>query len=142
MPNGEFALTVHINYEDTDAGGVVYYANYLGYMERARNACLRQLGFPPGRLMRAHSTLFVVLEVKLKYLAPAHLDDELEVTLELVQLRRASLVFRQRVRRRGERDSVLVDGEVRLGALDSDTFKPRRLPGALADALSRWSRGE
>ena len=134
-----FALPLQINYEDTDAGGVVYYGNYLGYMERARNACLRQLGFPLTHLARRHSVLFVVTDAKLKYLSAGRLDDELEVTLEIAQLKRASLVFRQQVRRR---DEVLVDGEIRLGLLNSDTFKPCRMPAELADALSRWSRGD
>ena len=131
-----FYLAVQINYEDTDAAGVVYYGNYLGYMERARNACLRSLGFPLTALKQQHSILFVVTEARLKYLAPAWLDDELNVTLEILQLKRASMVFGQQVRRN---DKVLVDGEIKLAILNCETFKPRRMPADLADALEQWS---
>ena len=133
-----FALPVQINYEDTDAGGVVYYGNYLGYMERARNACLRQMGFPLTRLKQRHAILFVVTEARLKYLAAAHLDDEIEVTLEILRLGRASLIFHQQVRRDGR---VLVDGEIRLAVVNSDTFTPCRMPAELAGALGRWADG-
>ena len=133
-----FSLPLQINYEDTDAGGVVYYANYLGYMERARNACLRRIGFPPSELAQRHSILFVVTEVRLNYLAAARLDDELIVTLEILHLRRASMVFRQQVRRDAPRDGqVLVDGEIKLALVNSDTFAPCRMPTELADAFGR-----
>ena len=137
-----FSLPLQINYEDTDAGGVVYYANYLGYMERARNACLRRIGFPPSELAQRHSILFVVTEVRLNYLAAARLDDELIVTLEILHLRRASMVFRQQVRRDAPRDGrrdeqVLVDGEIKLALVNSDTFAPCRMPTELTDALGR-----
>ncbi len=129
-----FSVALQINYEDTDAGGVVYYGNYLGYMERARNACLRRIGFPPSELEQRHSILFVVTEVRLNYLAAARLDDELIVTLEILHLRRASMVFRQQVRRD---DQVLVDGEIKLALVNSDTFAPCRMPTELSDALGR-----
>ena len=129
-----FSVALQINYEDTDAGGVVYYGNYLGYMERARNACLRRIGFPPSELEQRHSILFVVTEVRLNYLAAARLDDELIVTLEILHLRRASMVFRQQVRRD---DQVLVDGEIKLALVNSDTFAPCRMPTELSDAFGR-----
>ena len=134
--DGIFSIALQINYEDTDAGGVVYYGNYLGYMERARNACLRRIGFPPTQLERQHSVLFVVTEARLKYLAAARLDDEIEVTLEILRMRHASLVFRQQVRRECR---LLVDGEIKLALVNSDTFTPCRMPLELAVALSRWS---
>lgn len=132
-----FALPLRINYEDTDAGGVVYYANYLAYMERARNAWLRRLGFSLTGLERRHRVLFAVTEARLKYRAAGRLDDELEATLEIMRLQRASMRVRQTVRRGGD---LLVDGEIRLGLVNSDTFKPCRMPAELADAINRWSR--
>ena len=131
-----FSIPLQINYEDTDAAGVVYYGNYPGYMERARNACLRGLGFPLNKLTQQYSVLFVVSEVRLKYLSAARLDDELEVTVEILQLKRASVVFAQQVRRGGE---VLVDGEIRLALVNNDTFRPCRIPQELAGALNRQS---
>lgn len=80
----------------------------------------------------------MVTEARLKYLSAARLDDELEATLEILRLRRASLVFRQQVRRGGR---VLVDGEIKLAVVNGDTFTPCRMPGELAEALGRWSGG-
>lgn len=134
-----FAVAVTVDYADTDAGGVVYYANYLAYMERARNAWLRALGFPLTRLARCHRVLFTVVEAHLHYHAPGRLDDELQATARIMRLQRASLRFRQTVQRGGAR---LVDAEIRLGAVNSDTFKPCKLPAELTAAIGRWSRGD
>lgn len=135
-PHGEgYALRLPINYEDTDVGGVVYYANYLGYMERARNAYLRHLGFPLTVLAERHQALFVVTEARLRYLAPARLDDEIEVGVALRRLRRASLEFVQQVRRG---DEILVQGELKLATVHSQTFKPRRIPPPLETALVKF----
>ena len=135
----EFSFRLAVNYEDTDAAGVVYYGNYPGYMERARNACLRQLGFPLRHLEQAHGAVFAVTEASLKYRAPALLDDELEVTLQLHALRRASLVFAQQVRRDGR---VLVDARIALAMVGVENGRPRRMPAELTEALRRWSCGE
>lgn len=143
-----FAIDLTVDYADTDAGGVVYYANYLAYMERARNAWLRRLGFPLTVLARRHCVLFTVTEAHLHYHAPARLDDELQATLQVMKLRRASIRFRQTVQRAGDGDEsgdnagALVAAEIRLGAVNGDTFKPRRLPAELTDAIERWQRGE
>ncbi|MGR3914048.1 MAG: acyl-CoA thioesterase [Gammaproteobacteria bacterium] len=135
----EFSLCVTVNYEDTDAGGVVYYGNYPGYMERARNACLRRLGFPLRQLARCHGAVFAVTDAHLQYRAPAWLDDEIEVSVRLLTLRRASLVFAQQARRDGR---VLVDARIALAMLGAASGKPRRMPAELAQALRRWSCGE
>ena len=132
-----FTLPVRINYEDTDAGGVVYYANYLRYMERARNECLRCLGLAPSAVLQRHRLLFVVTEAKLKYLLAARLDDEVAVTLELLRRRHASMLFRQQVLRD---EQVLVDGEISVAVVDGETFTPCRMPKPLADALDNWAR--
>ena len=129
-----FSLPIVINYEDTDAAGVVYYANYLGYMERARNACLREAGFPLSRVRDEHQTVFVVTEASLRYRIPAQLDDEISVTLAVLDIRGASMVFSQRVFRD---QTLLVDGRIRLATLHSDTFSPCRMPEVIRLALEK-----
>ena len=112
-------------YEDTDAGGVVYYANYLRYMERGRNEFLRDLGTSV-RQFQDQGILFLVVEVGLRYLSPAVLDDDLVVETWIEKVGRSSILFCQRVLREGEKDS-LVEGTVRVACVDR-TKKPRRLP--------------
>ncbi len=112
-------------YEDTDAGGVVYYANYLRYMERGRNQYLGELG----RSIREYQDagiLFIVVEVNVKYLSPAGLDDQLVVETWIQEGRRSSVTFGQRIKREGE-DSVLVEGAVKVACIGTN-MKPRRLP--------------
>ena len=129
-----FSLPVTINYEDTDAAGVVYYANYLAYMERARNACLRAAGLPLTVVRTEHNAVFVVTEVHLRYRKPAVLDDVIGVTLEVDDLRGASATFIHRVLRGEE---LLVDGQVRLGLLSGDTFLPCKIPEIVREVLDR-----
>ena len=130
-----FSIVIPINYEDTDAGGIVYYGNYLGYMERARNACLRELGFPLGELVNIHKLLFVVADVHIKYRQPARLDDELRITLAIKRAKGASIEFRQTVLRD---TALLVEADLKLAIINSETFKPRKLPGFLKSGLSQW----
>lgn len=134
MPASEkpFSITIQVNYEDTDAAGVVYYGNYLGYMERARNACLRFHGFPLNQIMEQDKILFVVTEVRLRYYLPARLDDEIEVNLKVQQVKGARVRFLQQVLRGSER---LVEGEVDLAAVDSWTGRPSRIPEHLKTAF-------
>ena len=129
---GRFSVDLTINYEDTDAGGVVYYANYLAYMERARNAFLRQLGFPLSQLVRDHGMVFVVTEADLRYLSPARLDDHIRVTLEITRAGGASVEFGHEVLRD---DQVLVRGRVRLAVVDAHSGRPKRIPSVLGDLL-------
>lgn len=115
-------------YEDTDAGGVVYYANYLRYMERGRNQYLRELG----RTIRQYQDagiLFIVVEVNVKYRSPAGLDDDLVIETWIEEGRRSSVTFGQRIKREGE-DGVLVEGRVKVACLGSN-LRPRRLPEEL-----------
>ena len=98
-----FVLPVRVYYEDTDAAGVVYYANYLRFCERARTEWLRALGFEQQAMMTSAGTGFVVRSVQADYLAPARLDDALEVVTRIATLRRASLLFDQAIRRQGQR---------------------------------------
>jgi acyl-CoA thioester hydrolase len=112
-------------YEDTDAGGVVYYANYLRYMERGRNGYLRDLGMSV-RQFQERGILFPVVEVNLRYHAPAVLEDDLIVESWIEKAGRGSILFGQRVLRDGKPDT-LVEGTVLVACVDRD-MKPRRLP--------------
>lgn len=128
-----FRLPVRVYYEDTDAGGVVYYANYLKYMERARTEWLRECGWDQADLARGHGLLFAVSAIELDYRAPARLDDRLEVEAVVEALGRARIDFTQRVLR-DERD--LCSGRVRIACIDADTFRPRALPAELKEAFT------
>ena len=130
-----FSIFVPVNYEDTDAGGIVYYANYLAYMERARNALLRELGYPLGVLANEHQVLFVVMRSELKYLMPGRLDDVLEITVRVSLLKGARVTFLHRVLRGAE---VLVEGVVELAVLNPETFVPRRIPEMIRADFSNW----
>jgi acyl-CoA thioester hydrolase len=129
-------MPVRVFYEDTDAGGVVYYANYLRYLERARTEWLRQLGLPREQLRATVGWVFVVTSVEAHYRRPARLDDLLTVHAELVEANRASLLFAQRVARDGE---LLVDAKVRVACVDQTEFKPQRLPAELLARLNALS---
>lgn len=130
-----FPLPVRIYYEDTDAGGVVYYANYLRYMERARNDWLRSLGYDLSRLVEEQGLVFVVRRASLEYLAPGRLDDLLTVTAAIEKIGRASLDFRQQVLRAGD---LLVDARLTLVTVDAGSLKPCRLPDFLTNDIKRW----
>ena len=134
-----FSITIPINYEDTDAGGVIYYGNYLAYMERARNACLREAGYPLSTLVEQFGILFVVTDARLKYLQPGRLDDNLKITLGVISAKGASVTFEQHVLRE---NTKLVEAEIRLAVLQSETFRPRKTPSFLLDAFSRWKTTE
>lgn len=133
---GHFSWPVRVYYEDTDSGGVVYYANYLRFLERARTEWLRTLGFDQGRLAAERGLLFAVREVHLDLQRPARLDDRLEVTAEVAERRGASLVFAQAVTRAGESEP-LCRGRVRVACLAVDGFRPRPLPDDLLAEIAR-----
>ncbi len=136
MSNAPFAWPVRVYYEDTDSGGVVYYANYLKFLERARTEWLRARGFDQARLAAERGLLFAVREVHLDLHRPARLDDRLEVTAEVAARRGASLTFAQAVTRHGEADP-LCRGRVRVACLDADGFRPRPLPDDLIAEIAR-----
>ncbi|MBF0218031.1 MAG: tol-pal system-associated acyl-CoA thioesterase [Gammaproteobacteria bacterium] len=127
----EFSWPVRIYYEDTDSGGVVYYANYLKFMERCRTEWLRALGFEQSDL-RQQGTIFAVRHIALNYRLPARFNDTLTVTARLSRLGRASVDFYQTVHRN---QTILCDGEVKVAALDPDSFKPRPLGATLQSRL-------
>ena len=128
-----FAHRCRVYYEDTDAGGVVYYVNYLKFMERARTERLRHLGFSQSQLA-GENLLFVVHSSEARYHAPARLDDELRVTAQVLELNRASLRFVQQVWREKD-ETLLCEGQFLVAAVRADTFKPRAIPPKLRDAF-------
>ena len=131
MEAGEFSLGIRVYIEDTDAGGIVYYVNYLKYMERARTEFMRSLGYGKNYIFSA-DLMFVVRDVAVTYMLPARLDDELESTATLAQLRGAGMVFHQSVRRG---DELLARGEVTIACVDRSGVKPRRLPPEMVTRL-------
>lgn len=130
-----FIHRCRVYYEDTDAGGIVYYVNYLKFMERARTERLRALGLFQSRLAGEEGLLFVVHSSEARYFAPARLDDELLVSAEVCELSRASLRFHQQVRRAVD-DALLCEGRVLVACVRADSLKPRVLPEALRAALA------
>ena len=131
MATSEFSHQLRVYIEDTDAGGIVYYVNYLRFMERARTEFMRSLGYGKDYIFSS-DLMFVVRDVAVTYTLSARLDDELDVTASVVQVRGASLIFRQSVRRRGE---LLAQGEVTVACVDRSSVKPRRLPTEIATQL-------
>ena len=132
MSTLRFSWPTRIYWEDTDAGGVVYHARYVAFMERARTEWMRALGFGQERMQREHGMVFAVRAMQMDFIRPARLDDALEVTATLVQCKRASMVFAQQVLRG---DQVLLTAQVRIAALDADTFRPRAMDDALLAVL-------
>ncbi len=127
-----FQHELRIYWEDTDAGGVVFYANYLKFMERARTEWLRGLGFEQEALRRDEALMFVVSDTALRYLAPARLDDWLRITVHPTDIGRVSLTFDQQVWRG---DQLLTEGRIRIGCVDAASLKPARIPARILQAL-------
>ena len=135
-PAPRFQITGRIYWEDTDAGGVVYYANYLKFMERCRTDWLRALGIDQLRLRADRGLQFVVVSASVDFLRPAVLNDEIIVTAELEHFGGATIAFRQTIMR-GE--AQLIDANVRVACLDSGTLKPRPIP---KDLFLEWRNGQ
>ena len=131
MSHGEFSFRLRVYIEDTDAGGIVYYVNYLKFMERARTEMMRSLGYGKDYIFN-HDLMFVVSEVAVKYLLPAQLDDELQATATVERLRGATMVLRQSIRRG---DDILAQGDVTIACVDRSEMKPRRLPPEMVVSL-------
>jgi acyl-CoA thioester hydrolase len=131
-PPPEFRFTLRVYWEDTDAGGVVFYANYLKYFERARTEWLRSLGIEQESLRRELGMMFIVTDTAVSYRRPARLDDSLVVTARLLELRKASLQITQQAWRGAE---LLTQGTIRLACVDAASFKPRPFPSTLMQSL-------
>jgi len=127
-----FRIPVRVYFQDTDAGGVVFHAQYLAFMERARSELLNAAGIDLARLLGKHRVLFLVYQIVVKYHQPARLNELLSVSAEVVKMGHASLVFRQRVERGGE---LLVEADITLALVDRDRMKPARMPQELEQAL-------
>lgn len=129
-----FRFPVRVYWEDTDAGGIVFYANYLKFFERARTEWLRSLGIEQGRLRAETGGMFIVSETALRYLHPARLDDELLVTAALQQPGRASLVIAQQALQRSS-GKLLCEGTIRIGWVEAASLRPARIPPIILEAL-------
>jgi acyl-CoA thioester hydrolase len=129
-----FSWRVRVYYEDTDLGGVVYYANYLKFLERARTEWLRSLGFAQTGLASEHGVVFVVRSIALDYLKPARFDDMLQITVAIADVGASRIGLAQRARR-GADD--LVTADVDIACVQTATFKPVRIPGAILAAIGK-----
>lgn len=136
-PPPAFRFPVRVYWEDTDAGGVVFYANYLKFFERARTEWLRGLGFEQEILRIREGVMFIVSETAVRYLRPARLDDLLQVSVTIREARQASLQLAQQCWRSDpDGETLLAEGTIRIGCVDSGTFRPRRIPISLLEALA------
>lgn len=129
-----FSWSVRVYYEDTDTGGVVYYANYLKFMERARTEWLRQLGFDQAELIASQNVLFAVRHIEVDYLKPARLDDELAINVQLIETSAVTMTLAQQIEKQNE-PGVLCEGKVRIVCLKASTFMPTALPPTIRNLL-------
>lgn len=127
----KFIWPVRVYYEDTDAGGVVYYANYLKFFERARTEMLRTMGYEQDQLM-AEGIIFVVRSIQVDYLIPARFNEQLQVSADLSLIKKASFDFEQQITRG---DEILCRGMVRIACLDAQTMRPKAIPEKLQEQL-------
>ncbi|OGB08056.1 MAG: tol-pal system-associated acyl-CoA thioesterase [Burkholderiales bacterium RIFCSPHIGHO2_12_FULL_61_11] len=131
-----FQWPIRIYWEDTDAGGIVFYANYLKFFERSRTEWLRSLGIEQQRLKDSSGCIFVVTDTHLRYHRPARLDDELIVTASIVEMGRASMIIKQqtllKTEHTGARSApLLCEGTIRIGWVNATSFQPTRMPTSL-----------
>lgn len=129
----KFSWPVRIYYEDTDAGGVVFYANYLKFFERARTEMLRSFGFEQDQLIAQNNIIFVVRSVTIDYLNPARFNELIDVSAKIIEIKKISLTFEQSVLRQND---LLCTGQVRIACLDAQTFKPKPIPIAILEQLT------
>jgi acyl-CoA thioester hydrolase len=139
MPPAAFRYRLRVYWEDTDAGGVVFYANYLKFFERARTEWLRAAGYSQEAMRTTVGLMFVVAETQARYLCPARLDDLLEVTVQPLHTGRVGMRLGQQAWRVGATDQpaeLLCEGQIRIGCVDAGSFKPSRIPTDLFAALA------
>ncbi len=137
VSTGEFIWPVRVYYEDTDSGGVVYYANYLKFMERARTEWLRTMGYEQTGLAESERVIFAVHYAELDYLRPARFNDLLQVSVRVLRCGRASIEFVQMVLLDKE-PGIMCRGRIRVASLDVNTFKPRALPSQMLNAIKQY----
>jgi len=132
VPAAHFHHPVRVYWEDTDAGGIVFYANYLKFFERARTEWLRALGHSQQEMVDTTGCMFVVQDTHVRYLRPARLDDLLVVTVDVTERGKASLRIRQQA---WCGDRLLAEGEIRIGCVERATMKPTRIPSPILEAI-------
>jgi acyl-CoA thioester hydrolase len=136
--NSNFTWNVRVYYEDTDTGGVVFYANYLKFFERARTEWLRAAGIGQQLLSETHHAMFVVKSTAVDYHAPAKLDDELKLTVIVERLGRASVEFIQEAWRvDGTNEKLLTSGRIRVGCVNTETFRPSPIPDEVLNRIKK-----
>ena len=135
-----FTFPIRVYWEDTDAGGIVFYANYLKFFERARTEWLRNLGVEQQKLRDEVGGMFVVTQAEINYLKPARLDDMIEVTAVLQSAGRASITIAQQAFLKPvsseQAPQLLCEGSIRIGWVDSTTMRPARIPNSILETLS------
>ena len=131
-PAAHFHHPVRVYWEDTDAGGIVFYANYLKFFERARTEWLRALGHSQQEMVDTTGCMFVVQDTHVRYLRPARLDDLLVITVDVTERGKASLRITQQA---WCGDRLLAEGEIRIGCVERATMKPTRIPGPILEAI-------
>jgi acyl-CoA thioester hydrolase len=130
--NKPFSWAVRVYYEDTDAGGVVFYANYLKYLERARTEHLRALGYEQDELMTNAGVIFAVRSLQIEYIKSARFNQMVQVSAKIKNIKKASLEFAQQIT---HDEQLLVTADVRIACLDVDTMKPKAIPDYLLEQL-------
>lgn len=132
MDKPAFSFPVRVYWEDTDAGGIVFYANYLKFFERARTEWLRSVGIEQQQLKETTGGMFVVAETNLRYLRPARLDDQLIVTAKIQTSGRAAMTIHQQVLLK---NMLLCEGTIRIGWVDAASLQPGRIPQNIIESL-------
>ena len=138
----EFSWPIRVYYEDTDSGGVVYYANYLKFMERARTELLRNIGFEQDNLQQELGIIFAVHSANVQYKKPARFNDELNVVTSLTSLGRASIDFKQSVylqtshHENAPVGSLLCDAEIKIACLNAERFTPQIIPASIIQKIN------
>ncbi len=136
--SAQFRWPVRVYYEDTDTGGVVYYANYLRFFERARTEWLRSAGISQQLMSQQENVMLVVKSTAIDYHAPAKLDDPLEISVTVEKIGRASVNFSQEARRISDSGSeLLCSGQIRVGCIDAASFRPAAIPIAVLEKIKR-----
>ncbi len=130
----EFIWPIRVYYEDTDSGGVVYYANYLKFMERARTEWLRTLGFEQDQLAEQEGVIFAVRRAEIDFASPARFNDALEVRVGLVECKRVSLTFRQEITNTND-GRTICSGTIQIASIDAAQFRPRPIPKSIMKEL-------
>jgi acyl-CoA thioester hydrolase len=128
-----FSWPIRIYYEDTDAGGVVFYANYLKFFERARTEMLRFIGYEQDELKATAKVIFVVRSVQIDYISPARFNELIQVSAKIIEAKKASLIFEQTITRGND---VLCKGIIRIACLDPETMRPKAIPEPLLEQLA------